>query len=168
MIVWPTAFHRILSVFSLFIATHFLIYEGFSSASIHNSLDFQTYILVLKNVDRLDIINASVRAVRLDFGWFAVMRAASYRQIWMLLFAAHASPVYSSYTHIPTSMFGHDGRCLYVSMRCNSVETIQTERVRAIQFGKSDLCWCENVIQGCIVPLLLAEWEVPSAADEGQ
>ncbi len=27
------------------------------------------------------------------------------------------------------------------------------------------MCWCENVIHGCNVPLLLADWEVPSSAD---
>ena len=52
-------------------------------------------------------------------------------------------------------------------MRCNSVETYKTEQTGLTGLG-SRICAGGNVIHGCIVPLLLAGWEVPSAADEGQ
>lgn len=58
--------------------------------------------------------------------------------------------------------------CTYVVIcECDSVNIVVTEQTKTNSLG-SRICAGVNMIQGCEVPLLLAEREVPLAADKGQ
>ena len=58
--------------------------------------------------------------------------------------------------------------CLCDSMRCSSVEALRQNRLKLFSLGSRICAGAKNVIYGCSVPLLLAEWEVPSSSDGGQ
>lgn len=98
---------------------------------------------------------------------------------WMHLFTAHVSPLKNKLSENPIEWdkgkvkTGRKKR-KHVStydVSIGAVETSKTEQTEIVDvcgLGSRICAGAKNVIYGCIVPLLLAEWEVPSSKDAGQ